>query len=51
MAKTCDKTLRPEDVTVGMTVGERLNSLSIVMYRVIYLCIHVVQYNSKIIRN
>ena len=26
MAKTCDRTLQPEDVTVGLTVGERLNS-------------------------
>ena len=26
MTKTCDMTLQPEDVTVGIVVGERLNS-------------------------
>ena len=26
MAKTCDKTRQPEDVTIGITVGERLNN-------------------------
>ena len=26
MAKTCDKTFMPDDMTIGMVVGERLNS-------------------------
>ena len=26
MGKTCDKIFMPEDMTVGMVVGERLNS-------------------------
>ena len=41
MAKLCDKIHKPEDATVGMAVGKRLNSLSIVMYLVTYLCMYV----------
>ena len=41
MAETCDKTFTLEDMTVGMVVGERLNSFKIVMYLVMYLSIHV----------
>ena len=26
MTKTCDMTLQPDDVTLGIVVGERLNS-------------------------
>ena len=37
MGKLCDKILKPEDATVGMAVGEGLNSLSIVMYLVMCL--------------
>ena len=40
MAKTCGTALQEEDVTIGLTVGERLNSLRIVMYLVMYLCIY-----------
>ena len=39
MGKTCDKILKPEDVTVGMVVGERLNCFKysyIVIYSYIY---------------
>ena len=39
--KTCDTALQEEDVTIGLIVGERLNSLRIVMYLVMYLCIYV----------
>ena len=41
MAETCDKIFMPEDMTIGMVVGERLNCFKYSYVLVMYLSIHV----------
>ena len=39
MTKTCDKTFMPDDMTIGLVVGERLNS-----FKYSYVSGHVFMY-------